>query len=278
MGKSSIERNQADFLCIGSPKCGSTWLHSILDSHPDLFIPDHAREIHFFDRYWERGVDWYNGLYANKGSAKCAGEVTPHYLYVPDIERIYNYNPDFRLILIFRNPVRRCISHYKFRQRLDNYSGDLQQFIEDFPEAIEWGLYAKHLSRFYSHFPKEQILVLEFEEVTKNVEQLKLLLADFLNVDVEKFPRDAGDKAVNQHTTMAFPVIYRFAIKLSKILINLRLYKVLNISKKILGRVVMREAKVKKPTEEIMSQEIQNLQEIFKKDQDCLKKLLQSGM
>lgn len=36
-----------DFIIVGAMKCGTTSLHKILSSHPEIFIPE--REIHFFD-------------------------------------------------------------------------------------------------------------------------------------------------------------------------------------------------------------------------------------
>ena len=37
-----------DFLCIGAQKAGTTWLHSILKLHPELWLPQ-RKEIHYFD-------------------------------------------------------------------------------------------------------------------------------------------------------------------------------------------------------------------------------------
>ncbi len=38
-----------DFLGIGAPRSGSTWLHMNLYRHPDIWIP-HRKELHYFDR------------------------------------------------------------------------------------------------------------------------------------------------------------------------------------------------------------------------------------
>ncbi|MGD1948605.1 MAG: hypothetical protein ACFB14_03045 [Leptolyngbyaceae cyanobacterium] len=38
-----------DFLGIGAQKAGTTWLWSILKTHPDVWIPP-KKELHYFDR------------------------------------------------------------------------------------------------------------------------------------------------------------------------------------------------------------------------------------
>lgn len=37
------------FLGIGAPKCGTTWLHTELGHHPDVWLPP-KKELHYFDR------------------------------------------------------------------------------------------------------------------------------------------------------------------------------------------------------------------------------------
>ena len=38
-----------DFLGIGAPRCGTTWLHTQLSRHPNVWMPPY-KELHFFDR------------------------------------------------------------------------------------------------------------------------------------------------------------------------------------------------------------------------------------
>lgn len=37
-----------DFLCIGAPRSGTTWLHLVLQAHPDVWLPP-VKEMHYFD-------------------------------------------------------------------------------------------------------------------------------------------------------------------------------------------------------------------------------------
>ena len=44
------------FLGIGVPRAGTTWLHTLLASHPDVYLPTKRKEIRFFDRHHEQLV------------------------------------------------------------------------------------------------------------------------------------------------------------------------------------------------------------------------------
>lgn len=39
----------SDFICIGAAKAGTTWLHRVLNNHPQVELPD-FKEVHYFDQ------------------------------------------------------------------------------------------------------------------------------------------------------------------------------------------------------------------------------------
>ena len=53
------------FLGIGVPRGGTTWLHTLLATHPDVYIPTRRKEIRFFDRHFDRGLGWYEGFFCD---------------------------------------------------------------------------------------------------------------------------------------------------------------------------------------------------------------------
>src|ERR671919_2133494 len=99
------------FLVIGAMKSGTTALINSLGKHPDVFaLPS---EIHFFDRFHDRGLDWYRERFAKARGQGAVGESTPEYMYLPHArERIVRDLPGVQLIAILRNPVERAYSHY----------------------------------------------------------------------------------------------------------------------------------------------------------------------
>ena len=46
-----------DFLGIGAQRSGTTWLYEQLRGHPQVVMSSKRKEIHFFDRHYDRGLD-----------------------------------------------------------------------------------------------------------------------------------------------------------------------------------------------------------------------------
>lgn len=196
------------FLGIGTPRSGSTWLATLLARHPDVFVSQKMKEVHYFDRYYDRGIKWYEEYFPNEEEARrylAIGEVTPHYLYDKDCpERIGEMKSIERLVVILRNPIDRAYSHFVLRSNLDNYQRSFDDFLSDYPTAIEWGFYYRNLKRYIDRFGAEQILVLVHEHVFTDIEASRKRIAEFLGVDPARFPDDAGVGRVNRGLVTRF--------------------------------------------------------------------------
>src|SRR5438874_4902574 len=121
-----IER--LDFIVAGAQKSGTTALHYFLAKHPNITMGD-QQEIHFFDddATFAATVDYerLHKHYPLVAPSTIAGDCTPSYLYFkPAVERIWNYNPKIKLLVLLRNPVERAFAHwnmqrFKSREPLD---------------------------------------------------------------------------------------------------------------------------------------------------------------
>ena len=47
-----------NLIYIGPDKAASTWFFQLFRAHPDIFVTP-AKDLYFFDRYFEKGMDWY---------------------------------------------------------------------------------------------------------------------------------------------------------------------------------------------------------------------------
>ncbi|MEM1260746.1 MAG: sulfotransferase domain-containing protein, partial [Bacteroidota bacterium] len=118
---SIAEENWAgpDFLVIGAMKSGTSSLLEYLVDHPQI-KKGKEKEIHFFDKYFSKGVEWYETQFPKKeeNSDFLTGEATPAYLLFPSIpKKVYELYPDVKLIVILRNPVDRAFSNHKMNLR-----------------------------------------------------------------------------------------------------------------------------------------------------------------
>jgi hypothetical protein len=99
------------FFIVGAPKCGTTALYEYLRTHPNIFMPA-IKEPHYFARDLGtyprvQTLDEYTELFAERSpSHLIAGEASVYYLRSSvAIANIHEFNPDARIIAMFRNPV-----------------------------------------------------------------------------------------------------------------------------------------------------------------------------
>ena len=87
-------------LIAGVQKCGSGTLRTTLGLPPQIRMTD-RKELHFFDRHFDRGVDWYKRQFNTGPHDTQFGEATPDYLYDPEArDRMAATLPEAKLIVI----------------------------------------------------------------------------------------------------------------------------------------------------------------------------------
>lgn len=199
-----------NFLIVGAMKAGTTTLRHYLQAVEQVWI--FPGEIRFFsqDRRYERGLDWYESLFAPGAGKVAVGEKSPAYAYRPYVpERISRCLPDVKLIWIFREPVARTYSHYwhaacrgKERLSFETAIGREQErvqrnFLRGYAKRSR---YAEQVERYLQFFPKEQMLFLLFEDLVRNPPAVLNRLLTFLGVDAvfESFPSSPSHSNVTR--------------------------------------------------------------------------------
>jgi hypothetical protein len=106
-----------DFFVIGGKKCGTSFFYHLLSQHPYV-EPAAAKELHFFDRHFDEGLEWYRRCFPQPrwedGRRTITGEATPGYMRSSLAPvRMARVVPQARLIALLRNPVDRAYSDYQ---------------------------------------------------------------------------------------------------------------------------------------------------------------------
>ena len=142
------------FLIIGAQRAGTTSLFRYLHAHPDVAGPSGgdaavwwAKETHFFDEKFTKGVDWYRSFFPlistrerrrRRGHDLQAGEATPYYMFHPAVPaRVAAILPDVRLVALLRDPVERAYSHYQMMSRTGREKLDFEEALAAEPERLE---------------------------------------------------------------------------------------------------------------------------------------------
>ncbi|MGQ0622270.1 MAG: sulfotransferase family protein [Panacagrimonas sp.] len=154
-----------NFLVIGTYRAGTTWLHEVLRQHPQVFLPA-EKELMFFNRHYDRGIDWYERLYADWKGQKVVGEICPTYLsFEPAAARIAKDLPGARLVAILRKPSEQVASHYQLRRSRGILKGSLEQEIERDPVLLDTVQYHRHLERFCDAVGPERVTILFYDDL-----------------------------------------------------------------------------------------------------------------
>jgi hypothetical protein len=205
------------FLGIGVQRGGTTWLHTLLSSHPDVYMPTRRKEIRFFEKYYDRGLGWYSTFFCppeQAGNYKAIGEISTQYYDSEECpQRIFSALPDSKLIIMLRHPVNRAYSHYGFVVQRRDFRGSFKEFIAARPKSLEKGYYSRYLGNYLRYFDRSRILALLFEDVFVDVSKTQKTIADFLEIDAAKFPAAAGARKVNASTVPSHQSLYGFIVK-----------------------------------------------------------------
>jgi hypothetical protein len=203
------------FIGVGTQKGGTSALDGYLRAHPGLCLPKlhdirtlgrgkllaAPKEPHFFDteEYFQQGeVDYriYHAFFSPLPGQMC-GECTPIYMYWHDApRRMWEYNPDLKLIVLLRNPMARAYSHWNMMCALRLETLPFEAAITHETERcraalplqdriysyVERGFYSEQLRRLWRFFPPSQVLVLKSEDLYRTPQTVLDQVCAFLKV------------------------------------------------------------------------------------------------
>lgn len=221
-----------DFVCVGPQRTGTTWMYKMLQQHPDLCLPDTVKETMFFDRYYERGVEWYSQYFRHARPDQLCGEVAPTYFghaRVP--ERIRGVSSNCTILVTLRNPVERAWSLFLHHLKKGRVTKDFWEATERFPEIIEAGKYARHIPRWRSTFGSEQVLLAFLEDIRTDPKKVLHLVQTKLGVEPMKPPENRNDD-FNSTSFPRFPVLARGVAFLASKLHEYGFHEVVRVAKK----------------------------------------------
>lgn len=204
------------FLVVGAQRSGTTYLYTILDEHPEIYMAKPIRpEPKFFcvDENFKRGKDYYINKYFNIDieKFKVIGEKSTSYLTDNKTpERIYSLFPSMKLIFVLRNPIERAISNYWFsvKNNIENESFEYaikneerrisnihMKDFSDHPFAyLKRGKYISFIEQFLEYFPLEQMFFMKNEDLLSEEHAVISNLYNFLGVNMEFKPNKIGNK------------------------------------------------------------------------------------
>ncbi|MGL5828514.1 MAG: sulfotransferase family protein [Angustibacter sp.] len=186
-----------DFVGIGAQKSGTSWWYSLLARHPRISPPKQAdarlpKELHFFDRFWDPLVDRAEIAryreYFPRPEGMLSGEWTPRYLADPwTIGLLAQAAPNAKILVLLRDPIDRYHSGLTH-----SLAHGLPRHARTAAEAVHRGFYGAQLRVVLQNFPKNQILVQQYEACRLNPQHELHRTLEFLGVEPHPEPLDFG--------------------------------------------------------------------------------------
>ena len=221
-----------NFLIIGYYKSATTSLYDYLVQHENIGKSS-RKEIQYFSFSYWRGKNWYRSYFPTiftkqrierkTGSKFLTGEASPQYIFHPySLDRINEVLPNVKLILLLRNPIDRAYSHYiheknRGNETLDSfeeaialdderydtmYSKFKNNTIKEFNSKlylspyIRMGQYISEIKILFKIFSKNQILILETNDLDKFPEKTVNKVLIFLDIPstnkIDYFKKNIG--------------------------------------------------------------------------------------
>jgi hypothetical protein len=200
-----------DFVIVGQPKTGTTALHTMLNCHPQIYMPALKEPYYFADELADNPppanlpttLADYVALFAPAAPGQLTGEASVFYLWSSTAARnIARAKPDARIIVILREPASFLHSlHLQFIRVRFETEMDLRKALaleperrngRQLPSGGYWPpllLYSEHmrymdqLHRYRQTFSDDQLLVLLYDDFRAENRAVLRTILRFLEVD-----------------------------------------------------------------------------------------------
>jgi Sulfotransferase domain len=193
---------------VGGPRCGTTGLYSYLKTHPQICMSDFKEPNYFSDDLSPQlrqctTEGSYLAIFSGLGEHHTViGEATVFYLYskmaIPNIKK---FNPDAKLIAMFRDPAEVLYSVHSYF--IYEFFIDKKDFMTawnsqaaltqgnalanrhtelPFLHYRELASFGEQLQRAYTHFPPQQVKVIFYEDLSRDPGAVYAEVLNFLGV------------------------------------------------------------------------------------------------
>ncbi len=215
-----------DFIAVGPPRTGTTWLHGLL--YHRACLPADLKETRYFDLFYARGPRWYGAFFRHCDGARPVGEITPAYFGSRAARaRIARDLPHCKIVCTLREPAARAWSHYRKMQRNGQVVGTLEQELLANDLLRESSHYGGHLSDWFETFGERNVGVFFYDDLQTNPQRFADAVCAFVGLEpVALTPDVARHLDRNEVTTSArFRTLAACAFRLRMWLQGRRAYR-----------------------------------------------------
>lgn len=177
-----------DIIIIGAMKAGTTSLFRYLATNPEV-VGSTLKEPNFFvsDEHFAKGLPWYEALFEGDGphAMEASTNYSKRHRYPGVPERMSGVVPDAKLIYVLRDPVERVLSHYVHNYANGRENRTFADAIRDDQHSgyVDTSRYHYQIEGFLDHYPRDQILLVESEELRTGTRAVVERVARFAGIE-----------------------------------------------------------------------------------------------
>lgn len=235
-----------NFFIVGAAKAGTTSLYHYLEQHPEIGMASYKEPCFYCHNQLYENEESYYELFSHIPSeVSVIGEASTNYLSAPESPKLIKRKvPAAKIIILLRHPVDRAFSLYKWMVRAGfeyastfetamslekQRQNDKQLVFSPVKYNFNYfasGLYYDQVMRYYENFDKENILIINFDDLQANSKNVLTEVFDFLGVNNIEI----------KNTKIFNKAKYPISAKAQYFLRN-NLYNLLTLKKKKQGRM-----------------------------------------
>jgi len=219
--KGTIMSKKVEIMVVGAQKCGTTSLHDILSNHPQLELP-FLKELYFFtnSKQYANVANFHQHYKFLDG--KVAMNITPNNMCHPHaMQRIYDYNPQMKIVVMLREPTARCISQYKMRERTLKEKRSFKEVVNfelndknlgqpDCLSIVYRSMYDLQIQGILDVFPRNQVYFILFEDFVKDQQKSVNDLLAWCNLSSFSFEPVNSNESFYPKKTLIWRLLMKF--------------------------------------------------------------------
>jgi len=239
---------KVNLFIVGAMKAGTTSFVELLSQHQDIFVPP-VKEPHFFvdampqelyepnkffslENYLEHEfpnplhitkvetIVQYQRVYSQHQGETYQLDGSTAYLHaIESAQKIYEYNPEAKIIVLLRDPLERSFSHYKMDlgkgRTKASFDSIMQEEIDRYhSDQLSWyghlgmSFYREPIARYQKLF--KRVLLLQLDDLINYQDTVLRDISSFL--EIESF----SDSVVSHKNSARKPLFPRVVFFLKK--------------------------------------------------------------
>lgn len=209
-----LEQIKPNLFIVGAPKSGTTFLYEKLKNHPEFFFPK-IKELNYFsydklnrDSYYKEykisSLDKYLEFYKHGKTQKYLVDASVSYFNNFDShQKIFEFNKDAKIIIMYRDPIKRACSHYKMDLRMGYADLPFKDYLikeqhpKHFIQYVENSMFGACLQNLQKYFDRRNIIIVNLNNL---VADFKMML-NKLEIDSSNY--DFTFEKVNENKSPA---------------------------------------------------------------------------